>query len=182
LKETIKYYHLENYLFDEVTVKFKNQGFLDAFDFFCIISWKSNRPKPEIVRSLQEKFNADIKKAVEEFTTQLYKNKGSELLKLLQQVKGIGLAMASAILSVMDPYKYTIFDYRVCETLNNYKNIGSYSDIDQQWEKYLAYIEDVKKIECDECSLRDKDRMLWGKSFKKQLEKEIENNFNKYQK
>ena len=49
-----KYYHLESYLFDEVRPRFLEQGYLTAFDFFCIVIWKANRSKSNIARMLLE--------------------------------------------------------------------------------------------------------------------------------
>jgi hypothetical protein len=37
----------------------------------------------------------------------------------------------------------------------------------------------VKEITPNNLSLRDKDKYLWGKSFKEQLEKSISNKFSK---
>ena len=45
LSDYLKYYNLERYLFEEVTKKFKEEGQLGAFDFFCIVMWKANRAK-----------------------------------------------------------------------------------------------------------------------------------------
>jgi len=173
----IKYYNLESYLFDEVSNKFKEEKKLNAFDFFCIISWKSNRPKPAIAKSLMEKYDKNIEIAVQKFTEDLFKAKDLDKLKILLEVDGIGLAMSSAVLTVLNPEKYSIYDYRVCERLTNFKNISSSGNIEKKWPKYLEYVEEVRKIENSTFSLRDSDRFLWGESFKKQLEKEITNNF-----
>lgn len=173
----IKYYNLENYLFQEVTIKFNKNNNLNAFDFFCIVSWKSNRPKSTIAKSLKAKYDKNIEKAVLLFTEKLFNAKNEEILKTLLEIKGIGLAMGSAILTVLNPEKYTIYDYRVCETLPKFKNINNSDNIEKLWAKYLEYIEEVKKIENSKFSLRDSDRFLWGKSFKEQLEKDISKNY-----
>lgn len=44
------FYHLESYLFNTVRIRFLENGFLDAFDFFCIVIWKANRSKSKIAR------------------------------------------------------------------------------------------------------------------------------------
>ncbi len=47
-----QYYHLESYLLDTVQPRFRNQGYLLAFDFFCIVIWKANRAKSHVARKL----------------------------------------------------------------------------------------------------------------------------------
>jgi hypothetical protein len=48
-------YDQETYLFETVHSRFHEQGFLSAFDFFCIIIWKANRAKSKIAKRLLAK-------------------------------------------------------------------------------------------------------------------------------
>jgi len=48
----LKYHIIENYLFDEVHKNFHKNGYLNAFDFFCIVIWKANRVKSIIAGNL----------------------------------------------------------------------------------------------------------------------------------
>ena len=73
---------------------------------------------------------------------------------------------------------------RVCEELEKHNKEYKFFNLDNlifenRWKKYLEYIEKVKEITDNSLSLRDKDRFLWGKSFKDQLEENIENSFSK---
>jgi len=53
-----KYYHLERYLFEEVTCSYETNKTLNAFDFFCIVVWKANRAKSKVAeRLLSHGFN-----------------------------------------------------------------------------------------------------------------------------
>ena len=43
---------LEKYLFDDVINKFEENGYINAFDFFCIIIWKANRAKTKVANKI----------------------------------------------------------------------------------------------------------------------------------
>ncbi len=182
-----KYYNLEQSVFVEIKENFERNKHLTAVEFFMIVSWKSNRPKPRIAKWLilnceTGSLDTDVVK----FTTELSKLKDEQLLAHLVSVDGIGLAMASAILSVLYPDKFTIYDYRVCEILNNHKTLGDRAygiksrDSEKAlklWEGYKKFIKDVDEFVDEDFSLRDKDRYLWGKSFYEQLKEDVENKF-----
>lgn len=86
--------------------------------------------------------------------------------------------MASAILTVLYPETFTIYDIRVCNILNNYHRIQNRTNFDTLWLEYETYIAAVRASVQEDYTLRDKDRWLWGKSFCLQLQKAIESNFN----
>ncbi len=49
------------------------------------------------------------------------------------------LPMATAILSVLYPDDFTIYDYRVCEELKYTLNLGNITKFENLWEGYLKY-------------------------------------------
>ena len=85
--------------------------------------------------------------------------------------------MASAVLSVLYPEEFTIYDVRVCETLNAFKDLQHKTRFEDIWSGYEEFIKSVKNATSEQKTLRDKDRELWGKSFAVQLVKDIENKF-----
>jgi len=173
-----KYYHLENYLFSEVNRKYKEQGYIEAFDFFCIIIWKANRSKSKIAKLLLSKNHNNLAEAVKDLTlslSQVHNNK--ERLKILISDWKFRLPMASAILSVLYSKDFTIYDMRICDIIGDFEDIQNKTKFDSIWEGYQKYIEAVKKAVNIDISLRDKDRFLWGKSFRDQLINDIVDNF-----
>ena len=46
-------------------------------------------------------------------------------------------------------------------------------DFDNLWTGYCEYLDDVRRKVAEVSALRDKDRILWARSFKKQLETDI---------
>ena len=65
------FYNMEDYLFYTVRSKFLNQGYLSAFDFFCIIIWKANRAKTKIAQRLMKKGYSNLEEAVRGLTEEL---------------------------------------------------------------------------------------------------------------
>jgi hypothetical protein len=52
LKLSSKYYDLDDYLFSCVTARFARQNTLKAFDFYAIVTWKSNRSISKVKNGL----------------------------------------------------------------------------------------------------------------------------------
>lgn len=173
-----KYYHLESYLFDTVSLRFAKQGYLTAFDFFCIVIWKANRAKSKIARKLQ-KVDKDLDRAVGVLTYGLaQQSNGKDRLRVLWEA-GFDLPMASAILTVLYPDEFTMYDQRVCDMLGRFHNLKNLTSFENLWRGYQEFKREVEVSCPEELTLRDKDRYLWGKSFYEQLTKDIERGFKK---
>jgi hypothetical protein len=180
MKQTdyLKYYHLEEFLFNDVSNRFRNDGCISAFDFFCIVIWKANRAKSKIAKRLLSKGDDDLDSAVKALTKSISEaNQQKDRLQILMNDWGFRLPMASAILTVLYPEQFTIYDVRVCETLQSFQDTQHKKPFDKLWESYEEYIKSVKMAVTEDITLRDKDRWLWGKSFASQLQKSIENKF-----
>ncbi|RJQ33047.1 hypothetical protein C4572_00120 [Candidatus Parcubacteria bacterium] len=158
-----KYYNLEQYLFTDVRNKFNSNGFLDAKDFFCIVIWKANRAKTNIKKKLI-KVNGNLDKAVRFLTEEIFlaKNKEEKLDVLLKKWK-FGLPMATAILTVLYPNEFSVYDYRVREQIG-------LPNISTGKKYFLDFLPKVQESPHGQC-LRDKDKYLWGKSFYEDLNK-----------
>lgn len=164
-----KFYQLDAYLFGEVTDKFRRDGFLSAEDFFCIVIWKANRAKTKIKKKLLETKNGNLAATVEKLTKEIYAASTNERrLALLLKKWQFGLPMATAILTVLYPEDFSVYDYRVREQLH-LKNITSV-------EKYFsAFLPAVKAMDY-QGSLRDKDKYMWGKSRYEDLKELLNKN------
>jgi hypothetical protein len=63
--------------------------------------------------------------------------------------------VASAILTAIDPERYTVIDFRALEALGNKSN-------DRTVNFYLAYLDACRQLAQEhQVSLRDLDRALW---------------------
>lgn len=175
----IDYYDLENYLLNTVRNRFIKEGKLSAFDFFCIIIWKANRAKSNIARRLLKCGYSSLEEAVSALTRELAqavtpKDKMNCLHKW-----GFMLPMSSAILTILYPDDFTIYDYRVCDMLGDCHKLTNITSFEKLWLGYNDFKEKVESKCPSGLSLRDKDRYLWGKSFYEDLTKDISNRFAK---
>jgi hypothetical protein len=165
LEDYRRYYNLESYLFDEVGPKFREQGRLSAYDFFCIVIWKSNRSKSRIRDLLRAKGETNLDVVVEKLTRELWNRQSAkDKLRYLMEEWRFRLPLASAILTVLQPEDFTVYDKRVSKLVNSPDLQGMvWSDL--LWNKYLEYKRKVEAQAPKTFSLRDKHRWLWGKSF-----------------
>lgn len=177
----IKYYSLESYLFEDISRRFHADHLIGAFDFFSIVIWKANRAKSKIAHKLlirDPMGRQDLEAIVRDLTCSLYDaSDHKERLRLLIKDWGFALPMASAILSVLWPDDFTVYDTRVCDQLGKFHNLYNWTDFDKIWEGYLEFKASVTARSPHGLSLRDQDRYLWGKAVIEQLQSDIEHRF-----
>ena len=173
-------YWLENYLFSQVSPRFAATKTLSAFDFFCIVVWKANRAKSKVARRLLEAGFPDLSSAVAALAHDIGEAPDpKERLRVLLGRWGFRLPMASAILTVLYPDEFTVFDVRVCESLGDDGSLSHRVNFESVWSGYAAFIDRVRNAAPQCLSLRDQDRWLWGKSFAEQLSADITAGFAK---
>lgn len=173
-----QYSRLESYLFDTVHAQFVEQGYLSAFDFFCIVIWKANRAKSKIAKRLLAHGYENLDTAVHALTAGLAQQAtAKDRLRYLWEPWGLRLPTASAILAVLYPNEFTIYDRRVCNTLDGFHNLKNLVNFENLWRGYEEFKRNVEELAPEGLTLRDKDRYLWGKSFYEQLTKDIEQGF-----
>ena len=166
--EYSKYYFLEDYLFSEVTNNFKKHKYLTPEEFFCIIIWKANRAKSKIKKKILER-RGNLGNNIKRLTEKIYNTKNNkEKLKILLEEWNFSLPMATAILTVLYPDDFSVYDIRV----RNQLDIKDFSGRKDEIEKYFNEFLPVVKKQLGK-SLRDKDRYLWGKDFYNALVKFI---------
>ncbi|OQB27228.1 MAG: hypothetical protein BWY10_01521 [Chloroflexi bacterium ADurb.Bin180] len=166
-------YNLERYLFDEVSARFRRDGTLSVADFYAIIVWKSNRTKTKIKKALKEAgLSADtlmsqVAGAQDDITR----------LQLLTNVRNIGLPIASAILTVCYPDRFTVLDSRAWQSAVAEGMPGLPDAFPETAPEYLQYRDACQAFaERVGLSLRDLDRALWARSWEKDLQELIADN------
>ena len=179
----ISLYHMEQHLFSVVGPQFRDKGDLSAFDFFCIVIWKANRAKSRVaLKLLSRDTNArrDLGAIVHDIAAALHAAPTPrERLRILVKDWDFRLPMATAILAVLWPHEFTVYDVRVCDALAAHHNLSNKTNFSNLWSGYVKFKEDVQTKAPAALSLRDKDRHLWSKSFAKQLRNDINTLFSK---
>lgn len=182
MHDYLKFYDLERYLFENVHGNFHKERNIGAFDFFSIIIWKANRAKSLMARKLLKhdpKRRDDLDVICRDLTSKIFQaSNGRERLRILFEDWSFALPMASAILTVLYPDEFTIYDVRICGNLNEFHNLSACSHFENLWSGYVEFRERVKNAAPREFSLRDQDRYLWGQSAVDQLKQDINRKFN----
>ncbi len=163
LEKYLKYYFLEDYLFGSVSKNFQKNGYLAPEEFFAIVIWKRNASKSKIIEGVKESGET-----IKSLTQKIYKltNRRDKLITLIN-IRNIGIAIASAILTVLSPDEFTIIDYRVKNSLKRL-NIKFPDKIEENVESYFQYVDICKETAQKwDLSLRNFDRALWAMDFYK---------------
>lgn len=169
----LRYYDLEAYVFKEVAERFQTQGWLDAFDFFSIVIWKANRAKSRVARNLRRR-GEKLDDVCRRLTTEIHDASTHEArLTLLVANWGFRLPMASAILTVLYPEEFTVYDTRTCGELGAFSELANLTNPAALWAGYEAFVKKVRAAS-SEPKLRDKDRFLMGRSIAEQLKRDIQ--------
>jgi hypothetical protein len=173
----LKFYDDERYLLDEVGCRFRETGVLEPADFYMILIWKAERAKNYHKKRLI-KIAGSFREAVRKIASELYQINGDKnLLEVLIEEWGFSLPTASAILTILYPNIFTVYDWRVCEQVrHDYEPWNSRGFSDAMWKHYESFKQAViNEPDCANLkSLRDKDRFLIGRSTRKGIENDCE--------
>jgi len=135
---------------------------LTAKELLVVLKWKLGRVKESdatIVRHLT-KINGAIRRAGEA-------GREVEAIRSLCGISGIKLAVASAILSVCYPNRFTIFDFRLLNTLGLLPKESDEWTPEAYWERFVPAV----RRHCRPGRvLREVDKALWGLSVHKSIQ------------
>ena len=141
----LQYYHLEPYLFNTVRKRFEKKGRLSAFDFFCILIWKANRAKTQHARRLLRYAVGDLDETVAVLTRAVARaSDPKERLLILMRDWGFKLPTSSAILTVLYPAEFTVYDVRACESVGGFQKLGNWSKPERVWDGYVEFVAAVR--------------------------------------
>lgn len=176
-EEFEKRFNEEGYLFKVVERRFRDQGWLDAYDLFFIVRWKSDRGVTAIAKSLIRTSGSSLKRASRDLTAEIFDAKTPEArFKIVSSKWKLPLPTASAILTVLFPDEFTVYDRRVCAILRGFHLIEGWT-VQNRWLGYLKYKAAVELAAPPGLSLRDKDRYLWALSRHEDLERFLKRTF-----
>lgn len=171
-------YDEEAHLFKVVGPRFRERGRLDAYDFFLIVRWKANRAISRVARRLLNVGGPDLKAAVRTLSAEISRAKTPEArLGLLLGRWHLRLPIASAILTVLYPEDFTVYDLRACNELNGFHALMKRKRPEDLWSGYLEFKAAVESVAPAHLSLRDKDRFLWARSRHNDLLANIDRRF-----
>jgi len=169
LHKLVELYHLEHYLFNVVSRRFRQDRTLTPYDFFAIVIWKSNRSKTKIRKGLARR-----RKSVKELMRMVSQASApGGKVEVLLEVRGIGLAIASAILTICYPRSFTVLDTRAWKTLKAVESEsvkGLPGHYPRNSLEYLRYCRVCRRLaDTTGLCLRDIDRALWAFDWDRDL-------------
>jgi hypothetical protein len=174
----VRLYDLERYLFEDVRYRFHADGSLGAFDLFCVVIWKANRATKHMAARLLKQRHSTLEDACRDLTRAIHEapDERSRFMVLVEPW-GFRIPMASALLTVLYPGQFTVYDVRACDVLDNFHALNNRTKPETMWNGYIEFMDAVKKAAPPHLSLRDKDRYLWARAFAEQLERDIDRGF-----
>jgi len=126
------FYHDEEYLLG-VGERFRQTGEIEPADFYMILVWKANRAKNYHRNRLKDKAG-NFQAAVSAIASQLFSTTDDKKrLEILLEKWGFALPSASAILTILYPANFTVYDYRVC------KEVGRPCKSWLGWDEYEQF-------------------------------------------
>lgn len=114
-----------------------------------VIRWKSSRA----ITSLRRNQTGDV----EAITGMALAGPEPLAHRVLCVLHGVGVPVASALLTVARPDRFTVIDYRAVRTLREH------GEWDATWPPYVVYVETCRRL-ATRCGagLRSLDRALWA--------------------
>lgn len=171
--DPIAYYSPETHLFSALAQRFALTGTLSPEELYLILDWKAPRARTRH-RSRLAGIAGSFDAATQRIASGLYTAAGPEQqLEVLVTKWGFRLPTASAILAVLFPDTFTVYDRRVCEVLSGFQRLGDVKWSREAWQEYKRFVAAVRAAAPAGLSLRDCDRWLWGRSKQEALRSEL---------
>jgi hypothetical protein len=167
MDEGLDYYSPETRVFPKIAQAGGPQE-LTKQHILLILKWKLSRIKD----SNYETVSDDNLRLINQWVQKAGKS-GFEIEALngLDMIPGIGLATATAILTICYPQKFTIIDRRVLEMLGLHPTNADDWTAERYFKEYLPKVrEHCGQWDCD---LRQVDQALWGLSVRNQINEMI---------
>ena len=138
------FYDDETYLLD-VGQRFRESGTLDPVDFYMMLAWKANRAKNYHRERLKRLSKSSFEYAVSQIAAELHGCSGLRAkLEILMVAWGFALPTATAVLTLLYPDDFTVYDVLVCGELQwDYHPDRYFSP--KLWSDYQAYKQAVSR-------------------------------------
>lgn len=176
-RDYLSFYWIESHLFETVGPRFRESGRLAPVDFFLIVQWKSNRARRKMAKRLLD-HRKTLEGAVSDLGRGIRRQSAPrDRLQYLMTEWGLHLPTASAILTVLYPDDFTVYDWRVRQQAGVEQSFAGRAFSDELWKHYCGFVDAVRRVAPVDLSLRDKDRWLWGKSYAEDLLRNIDSRF-----
>lgn len=156
-------------LFKTISKDLQEKGYLTKKDFVNICMWKTQRQRTRYESNPENEVQKATKNVI------CLKQSVEDKVRELTQLSGVGVPVATAIMSVLFPNKYCIVDYRSCraflwatsETLNleEYSELANLLDKFRNYSSlrfYGPYLDEIRKLSVQwNMTPREIEMALW---------------------
>jgi len=162
----------EAYLFDVVSQRFSDQGWLGAFDVMSIARWKAERARSHFARRVVVKSGQSLEAGSRMLTRAIAAaSDNAERFRVVCGIWGFPLPTGTALLTVCFPTDFTVYDVRVCTELDAFQHLAAKTRVESRWTGYQEFVVAVRQAAPPGLTLRECDRWLWGRSRHRDLQK-----------
>jgi hypothetical protein len=173
LLDPLVYYCPEARLFPDLEERFARTGQLTGEELYLVLDWKSPRARAKHVHRLAQ--GRSFAEAAIMIGNHLYvAASDNDRLRILMTVWRFPLPTAAAILTVLYPNIFTMYDVRVCDALGHFHELAHRRWSSRTWSDYEMFVSAVKRAAPADLSLRDADRWLWGADKQKTMARDLE--------
>ncbi len=140
--------------FESISKILRDRGYLLGEEFISICEWKTRRQR----NRYQENSEEDIKHITTHITT-IHPTKIEDQVHSLTSLNGVGVPVASAILTIIFPENYCVLDYRAWRALlwvmskpSSFNDYIEFSEIMDNFRNYASlssykhYLEKIRNI------------------------------------
>lgn len=149
-----EHYHEEEKQLKRLPTVFTNHSW-KWNDLEWIVRWKTPRSIGYFNRNDPDTVDEVLERVLETSSTR-------RKIRLLMELSGIRVKMASAFLLFMNPEEYTVIDWRAANVLTDEGILNRTISDDASIDEYMEYLRACRsKAEQLDVSLRELDRALW---------------------
>lgn len=146
----------ERGLFTSVGPNVHNRGHYLLDELLAVVTWKNKRGRAVAAGNTADE--------VEQITGAALGAPDEIKHRILTLLKGVRVPVASALLAVWDPGRFTVLDFRAIESLRTLgiEGASGWPTARNEYPKYMDYLEVCRGTATDlKVPLRDLDRALW---------------------
>lgn len=124
--------------FETMSEVLQKRGYLLKREFVSIGKWKTMRQS--------SRYEQNISEEVQKLTREAINAPEEEKIRILRELKGVGLPVASAILTVIYPKKYCVIDYRTWRAFLWLKTLAEHVQfIFASYREYSDFLDLIRK-------------------------------------
>ncbi len=160
---------------EKLGVKIREQGYITKDDLIKIIRWKFRKNligrRKLVLDWIKDTKNSEI---IEITKKAINLKDEKKKIKFLCKIKGVGVSLASCILTFHNPKEYCIFDIHIYDEVFNTDHNTRPKYFSSKPKYYLELLDKLRKLSIEySLSVRDIEKALFKKNYEESKHKHI---------